>query len=1370
MKRISAALALTAALSLGVAAYAQTAAPAAPTTAPAPTTFSDIPAGHYAQEAVQKITAAGLILGFPDGTYRGNENLTRYQAAIILSRLIDLVAQGKIGTPTAPSTTGQNLDQDTLDAVQNAVQELAADLAQMGVRVADLEDNSATKDDLARVETIAQNAADNSATKADLQTLQDKVDALATAPAADMSNFVTQDEIQNLATQDDIAALQDAVANAATQDDLQALSDRLDALTATPATTGTENATNTALADDLAALQDAVSALQDQVANAATTDDLATIQDAIAALQDQVANLPAADDIAAMNDAIATLQDQAANGVTADDLSALQDAVTALQDQAANAVSTEDLQTLQDAISSLQDTVSGLQDQVAGAVTADDVAAINDAITSLQDQVSTLPTADDVAGLQDTVAQLQDAAANYVTQDDLANLGNIADIQQMAQDAKDLAEATAADLGQSQDAIQQLSDQLDATSTAADTALSQARELSDRFDELNGRVDDLTSQLTDISGNLNEVSSTVDNQADSIASLNDLVVLLNQDVLALQDRATEIEKTASDQQAIIDEIPNTYATQEDLEALREYTTLLRRDVNALSDRTDGIDTRLTTAEASITNLQTRVTTLENTAATISGSLSLSYTHAATWWQSGAGVAPDFDIDRVIDGSSLSTGTNGTDAGNGLNVTPRDYTDIDGQSAVNPRLPNTSGNGFTTAAAAGPVNGAFSVSFGLSFGFANRNATGPFGLTAPITLSGSLNNGGSVSSGTAYLMYFTPTFGGNFTVAAGQPLSINFGQGIKFKFANYAFNNSATARGDGFVVNLNGAGILPFSPTLTAVYGSRNVTVAAAVTEVTGPVGPVAVGTTYNTAGLAFVTIPVPAAPAGTTVTSITGAFNDVGATPFTATVPAGATTVTVAAPTTATQVTVASYSGTVVTTPAAPAVTGQAYFEGVKGTLSIIPGLTGGVYYAREGGDVFSSSLLPERTVYGGNVNGSLFGFLNLDGEYTMTNGNGASAAAWYVKPSVTLGIFTVGGNYRNIAANYDSVGSWGADVNGGISFDRTVPDNRPYAPDQTGFGVNVGIALPAILGLGINGTFDSAHELVGTGSAFKLSGATANIVTETAYGVNVALHFVGFDVTPSFAQYNETDGTLTYSKMSFGVGIRHAGTAADSIIPGLNIGGSYNTANYSGTVYTNTWSKTVMEADAAYTLNVGPLHLSPFVGYTNTAYTGAGAVTATTGSSVDTPAANSVDLRYGGTIKTDPFLFGASISLWASQDTTTYSTNPTGTYAAFAANTFRAGGSLSWASFILPNSTFSVAYGFRQDVNRAGLGVYDSTDGNGTVNDSTAFGGDISGLTFATSYYGLNFAYGIFGVHNYATGGALEWGSKFTIGYTFKF
>ena len=133
---------LTAALSFGFAA-AQT-APAAQVP-----TLTDVPAGHWAKDAIDKIVAKGIILGYPDGTFRGTQNLTRYEAAVIVARLLDQIAQGTVTTSTGTTTT---LGGAELTALQNAVQELAADLAALGVRVTDLEANSVSQDDFARLE------------------------------------------------------------------------------------------------------------------------------------------------------------------------------------------------------------------------------------------------------------------------------------------------------------------------------------------------------------------------------------------------------------------------------------------------------------------------------------------------------------------------------------------------------------------------------------------------------------------------------------------------------------------------------------------------------------------------------------------------------------------------------------------------------------------------------------------------------------------------------------------------------------------------------------------------------------------------------------------------------------------------------------------------------------------------------------------------------------------------------------------------------------------------------------------------------------------------------------------------------------------
>jgi hypothetical protein len=51
--------------------------------------FPDVPSNHWAYEAINKLVAAGVIEGYPDGTYKGQRNMTRYEMAMIISRALD---------------------------------------------------------------------------------------------------------------------------------------------------------------------------------------------------------------------------------------------------------------------------------------------------------------------------------------------------------------------------------------------------------------------------------------------------------------------------------------------------------------------------------------------------------------------------------------------------------------------------------------------------------------------------------------------------------------------------------------------------------------------------------------------------------------------------------------------------------------------------------------------------------------------------------------------------------------------------------------------------------------------------------------------------------------------------------------------------------------------------------------------------------------------------------------------------------------------------------------------------------------------------------------------------------------------------------
>lgn len=95
------------ALALGVASTAFAANP-----------FSDLPAGHWAYASVAKLAAAGIVDGYPDGTFKGERTMTRYEMAQIVAKAL---AKGAIG------------------ADDKLVGEFADELDNLGVRVAKLE-------------------------------------------------------------------------------------------------------------------------------------------------------------------------------------------------------------------------------------------------------------------------------------------------------------------------------------------------------------------------------------------------------------------------------------------------------------------------------------------------------------------------------------------------------------------------------------------------------------------------------------------------------------------------------------------------------------------------------------------------------------------------------------------------------------------------------------------------------------------------------------------------------------------------------------------------------------------------------------------------------------------------------------------------------------------------------------------------------------------------------------------------------------------------------------------------------------------------------------------------------------------------------
>ncbi len=62
-----------------------------------------VPFDHWAYDAVQRLVDMGVIIGYPDGTFRGNRAMTRYEFAMAISRLLDAIqVEGVLG-PQGPA-------------------------------------------------------------------------------------------------------------------------------------------------------------------------------------------------------------------------------------------------------------------------------------------------------------------------------------------------------------------------------------------------------------------------------------------------------------------------------------------------------------------------------------------------------------------------------------------------------------------------------------------------------------------------------------------------------------------------------------------------------------------------------------------------------------------------------------------------------------------------------------------------------------------------------------------------------------------------------------------------------------------------------------------------------------------------------------------------------------------------------------------------------------------------------------------------------------------------------------------------------------------------------------------------------------------
>jgi hypothetical protein len=102
--------------------------------------FSDVPGPHWAAAAIAKLAADGLVEGYPDGTFKGDRTMTRYEMAEIVARILARIDSLSGGGPAKAPAAAPQVTAEDLDLLLRLVEELRAELADKNVRVPPLED------------------------------------------------------------------------------------------------------------------------------------------------------------------------------------------------------------------------------------------------------------------------------------------------------------------------------------------------------------------------------------------------------------------------------------------------------------------------------------------------------------------------------------------------------------------------------------------------------------------------------------------------------------------------------------------------------------------------------------------------------------------------------------------------------------------------------------------------------------------------------------------------------------------------------------------------------------------------------------------------------------------------------------------------------------------------------------------------------------------------------------------------------------------------------------------------------------------------------------------------------------------------------
>ena len=114
MKKLTLVLTLVLVLALALPAFANP--------------FRDVPADHWAYDAVAKLAADGVITGNPDGTFTGKKNITRYEMAVLVAKAV-----------AASEANADKVAAENVTLIQKLATEFSTELNALGLKIEGLE-------------------------------------------------------------------------------------------------------------------------------------------------------------------------------------------------------------------------------------------------------------------------------------------------------------------------------------------------------------------------------------------------------------------------------------------------------------------------------------------------------------------------------------------------------------------------------------------------------------------------------------------------------------------------------------------------------------------------------------------------------------------------------------------------------------------------------------------------------------------------------------------------------------------------------------------------------------------------------------------------------------------------------------------------------------------------------------------------------------------------------------------------------------------------------------------------------------------------------------------------------------------------------